>query len=332
VYRERAEPGAVLTRVAASHLRIGTFEYFAARQDHAALERLLDYTLARHYPALATADNRALALLEAVCAALARLVAHWQVLGFVHGVMNTDNMLLCGETVDYGPCAFMENYDPATVFSAIDHQGRYAYLNQPAIAQWNLARFAESLLPLIDADTEAAIERAKAVINGFPAAFSAAEDALMARKLGLPSLDNDDDRGLAGQFLDALQRDAADFTLAFRLLVDEAGPDGARSGAGELLTHGPALLEWLPLWKQRLARSPGDGGERWRRMVAANPVFIPRNHLVQRAISEAEDGDFSFFHRLAERVVRPCAWDPADRELAEPAAPEQRVYRTFCGT
>ena len=332
VFRERAEPGALLTRVAASHLRIGTVEYFAARQQHAALRRLLGYTIDRHYPHLAGADNPALALLDAVTGRVAALIARWQLLGFVHGVMNTDNMLLSGETVDYGPCAFMESYDPATVFSSIDYQGRYAYANQPAIAHWNLARLAEALLPLIDEDSERALAAAKDALGTFPQRYEAAYATGLAAKLGLADLDSGADRGLADELLAALQRDAADFTLAFRFLADEAHPEGAGRGGGALLQPGTALLEWLPRWKQRLLREPASAAQRQQRMFAANPVFIARNHLVQRAITAAEDGDYAPFHRLAERLAHPADWDPADADLARPAEPAERVYRTFCGT
>lgn len=332
VMRERVEPGAIMTRVAASHLRIGSFEYFAARQQHDALERLLHYTIERHYPALATEDTPALALLAAVTTAVASLVAKWQLLGFVHGVMNTDNMLLSGETVDYGPCAFMESYDPATVFSSIDHQGRYAYGNQPAIAQWNLARLGEALLPLIDEDSDAAVALAVPVIQGFTEHFDAAHREGLARKLGLSSIAAEEDKALADDLFTALTSDAADFTLAFRFLADEAWPEGRGVGAGALLEPGQALLEWLPRWKQRLLREAGEGAERQQHMFRANPAFIPRNHLVQQSISAGEDGDYSVFHRLVERLARPCEWDPADEDLAVPAAPQERVYRTFCGT
>jgi len=332
VFRSGAEPGAVFTRVAASHIRIGSFEYFAARQDHAALQRLLDYTLNRHYPQLLPAENPALALLEAVIGALAALVARWQLLGFVHGVMNTDNMLLSGETVDYGPCAFMESYDPATVFSSIDHQGRYAYANQPAIAQWNLARLAEALLPLLDADSDRAIALAKGALDAFPSRFSGARSNGLAAKLGLASLTSAQDVQLGEDFLAALQADAADFTLAFRLLADEAHPAGAGTGAGALLAPGTALLEWLPRWKQRLEREGGEPAARQQRMFAVSPAFIARNHLVQRAIEQGEDGDFSFFHRMAKRLAGPTSFDVNDTDLALPAQPQERVYQTFCGT
>lgn len=343
VYRNGAEPGAVLTRVAASHIRIGSFEFFAARQEHEALSRLASYTLERHYPQHQGAENPALALLTEVVHALASLIAHWQLLGFVHGVMNTDNMLLSGETVDYGPCAFMEQYDPATVFSSIDHQGRYAYANQPGIAQWNLARLAEALLPLIDEDTDRAVELAKTALAEFPEHYETAYRDGLARKIGLPRMNGDGDAQLADDLLAALQTDAADFTLAFCFLTanvgetaaigasaDGDGDEGAEA-ADALFKPGTALLEWLPRWKQRLQQAP-DVGTVQAMMRAANPLFIPRNHLVQRAITLAEGGDYAFFHRLVERLTDPFSWDAADRELALPATPDERVHQTFCGT
>jgi len=330
VVRDRLEPGAILTRVASSHLRVGTLQFFAARDDRDSLKRIVDHALARHYPEQADADNPALALLEAVIDAQARLVARWQLLGFIHGVMNTDNMLLCGETVDYGPCAFMENFKPGTVYSSIDVQGRYAYANQPGIAQWNLTRLAEALLPLIDEDTDAAVEKAKDAIQAFPDRFGDAHSAGVATKLGLARLEAEDEN-LANDFFAALAEDTADFTLAFRFLAEEIAPlDGPK--AGTLFQPGQKLLEWLPRWMQRQAREAAPAAERQAAMLAASPVFIPRNHLVQGTITAAEDGDFGPFHRLLDRLARPALYDPADRDLALPATPQEAVLRTFCGT
>lgn len=331
VVRDGLEPGAVLTRVASSHLRVGTMEYFAAREDRQSLQRIVAHALERHYPERCADENPALALLTAVIEAQAALIARWQLLGFVHGVMNTDNMLLCGETVDYGPCAFMEAYRADMVFSSIDHQGRYAYRNQPGIAHWNLARLAEALLPLIDEDTERAVEKAKDVIQRFPAAFGEAHSTGVAAKLGLEVL-TEAEVDLANDLFTALEEDGADFTLAFRFLADEANPGGDGSGAGALFAPGAKLKAWLPQWEERLGRDAGDAGERQQRMFAANPVFIPRNHLVQRAITDGDGGDFDFFHRLMERLAAPHRWSIEDRDLALPAQPEERVLRTFCGT
>ncbi|KGE03076.1 protein adenylyltransferase SelO [Pseudohaliea rubra] len=329
VMRDGIEPGAVLARVASSHIRVGTFQYFAVRGDREALETLLGHVIERHYPQARDAANPALAVLEGVIARQAGLIASWQHLGFIHGVMNTDNMLLCGETVDYGPCAFMEAFHPETVFSSIDHGGRYAYQNQPGIAHWNLVRLAETLLPLLHDDQEEAVALAQDTLAAFPRQFSEAHAAGLARKLGLSGLRPDDDELVEGLFA-ALAEDGADFTLAFRYLSEEGGPEAA--ALADLFQPGDALRAWLPHWRQRLATAGEDGAARRARQRAANPVFIPRNHLVQAAIEAAEDGDLAPFHRLAERVANPYRWDPADADLARPARPEERVQRTFCGT
>lgn len=331
VMRNGVEPGAILARVAASHLRIGTLQYFAAREDRSSLDIIVNQALQRHYPDQLDADKPAVALLNAVIEAQAKLVARWQMLGFVHGVMNTDNMLLSGETVDYGPCAFMEAFHSETVFSSIDHQGRYAYCNQPGIAQWNLTRLAEALLPLIDEDTDAAVAVAKTAIQRFPALFETAQSKGLADKLGLTAL-SDTDSELTERLLTALQDDEADFTLAFRFLADESCPEGEGTGAGALFVPGQNLLEWLPLWKRRLELETAAPAQRQQRMFAANPAFIPRNHLIQQAIEQGEEGDYSFFHRLVERLANPGEFDAQDRELALPAQAQERVLQTFCGT
>jgi uncharacterized protein YdiU (UPF0061 family) len=331
VMRNGFEPGAILTRVASSHLRVGTMQYFAAREDRQSLATLVDYVLKRHYPNRGDAENPALALLEAVTEAQAALIARWQLLGFVHGVMNTDNMLLCGETVDYGPCAFMEAFHPETLFSSIDHQGRYAYCNQPGIAQWNLARLAEALLPLIHDDTDTAVTRAKAALQSFPQRFEAAYDAGLADKLGLSEMDAPD-KALADQLFDALQEDKADFTLAFRFLAEQLDPASSGAGAAALFTPGQKFLEWLPRWMQRQDKDAESSGSRQQRMFAANPAFIPRNHLIQRAIEDGEGGDLALFKRLVSRLAQPGHYAEDDRELALPATPEEQVLRTFCGT
>ncbi|MFT7288243.1 MAG: hypothetical protein ACI87W_002359 [Halieaceae bacterium] len=332
VVREGLEPGAILTRVASSHLRVGTVQYFAAREDRQSLATLVEYTLTRHYPQATGEDSPALALLSSVSAAQARLIARWQLLGFIHGVMNTDNMLLCGETVDYGPCAFMEHFHPETVFSAIDQQGRYAYCNQPGIAHWNLSRLAESLLPLIDEDSDRAIDKAKAVIEDFPTLFGDAHSEGLAHKLGLAALCDKQDRDLANELFAALQEDKSDFTLAFRFLADEANPGARGTGAGALFQPGRKLLEWLPLWMQRLQQETTDASARQAQMYRASPAYIPRNHLVQRAIEDGESGDYRLFQRLVERLQQSTQYDSADRDLALPAEPQEQVLRTFCGT
>lgn len=329
VFREGVEAGAVLARVASSHIRVGTFQYFAARGDREALEALLAHVIERHYPAVAGDDRPALALLGAVVARQAGLIASWQQLGFIHGVMNTDNMLLCGETVDYGPCAFMEVFDPRAVFSSIDHGGRYAYQNQPGIAHWNLVRLAEALLPLIDDDSDRAVGLARETLDAFPQQFEAAHGAGLARKLGFAGL-RPEDSELVEDLFSALAADEADFTLAFRYLTERDGPQA--DAMATLFRPGEALAAWLPRWQTRLDDEGGDAAARRERMRAVNPLFIARNHLVQGAIEAAEAGDLAPFHRLAERVADPFRWDPSDADLARPAQPEERVLRTFCGT
>ena len=352
VYRDRVLPGAVLTRVAASHLRVGTFQYFAARDDAARLRQLLDYAIARHDPALADAPQPALALLDAVAQRQARLIAQWMNVGFIHGVMNTDNMTISGETIDYGPCAFMEAFDPDTVFSSIDHQGRYAYGNQPRIAQWNLARLAEALLPLIvpegRADDEAAVERAvadaTAVIETFPARFDAALRAGQRAKLGLrarpatpadapPVAGEDAAAALADDWLALLQRQQVDHTLAWRHLADAAAGDETPLRA--LFADPAALQPWLARWRALCAaEAPMPATERAAALRAANPRIIPRNHRVEEALAAASDhGDLGPFERLLAALRQPFADDPALARYAEPAPREiTERYRTFCGT
>jgi len=337
VFRRVPEPGAVLTRVAASHLRVGTFQYFAARGDQEAVRTLADLAIERHYsrlqgPELAErgAGERYLALLDAVAGRQAALVAKWMGLGFIHGVMNTDNCAISGETIDYGPCAFMEAYDPAMVFSSIDDQGRYAYRNQPWLAQWNLARLAEALLPLIDEDQPRAIERATALIEAFEARYEAEWLAVMREKLGLIRLE-EGDRELAEAWLEALQAGRADFTLGFRRLSEAVHDDAP--ALLELFENDAALRAWLPRWRERLSRE-GVGLEAIAaRMNAVNPLYIPRNHLVERMIAAAaEQDDFGPFEALREVLADPFTEQPGREAYAEPAPATEKVFRTFCGT
>jgi uncharacterized protein YdiU (UPF0061 family) len=332
VYRDQRLPGAVLTRVAASHVRVGTFEYFAARGDVAATRLLADYVIARHYPQAATADRPSLALLQAVIERQAQLVARWMHVGFIHGVMNTDNMALSGETIDFGPCAFMDAYDPATVFSSIDSFGRYAYQNQPHAAQWNLARFAETLLPLIDDSSQRAIELASGAIAGFPAQFEAAWLAGLRRKLGLAE-PHDTDRELVQGLLDAMQANRADFTRTVRALCDAAL--GAAGDARVRAQFGvpQAYDAWALRWRARLQRESQPAEARARSMRQANPAFIARNHRVEQVIEAAvARGDFGPFDELLEVLARP--FEERERYAAYAAAPlpAERVLRTFCGT
>jgi len=333
VYRQSAEPGAVLTRVARSHIRIGTFQYFLALRDIEALRLLVDYVNDRHYPHAAEEEIPARALLEAVVAAQASLLVKWQLLGFIHGVMNTDNMLLSGETIDYGPCAFMDNYDPATVFSSIDHQGRYAYGNQPGIAHWNLARLAQALMPVIHPDNEQAMVLAQQSLDTFPELFQSAYRGGMARKLGLSGFEAEDE-GLVADLLQLMGQEHLDFTLTFRRLADLAGPDaGSDSGVGDLFEFPPSFAPWLERWRQRLAGDSDAPENRQATMYRANPVFIPRNHLVAAAIDAAVDeNDFSSFNQLVDLLEQPRNFDPGLAEFARPPRPEEVVRETFCGT
>lgn len=330
VVREEMMPGAVLTRVASSHLRVGTFEYFAAREDTGALRTLADYAMTRHYPGAATAPKRYRALLEGVVGRQAKLVAQWMGLGFIHGVMNTDNTSISGETIDYGPCAFMEAYDPATVFSAIDQRGRYAYGNQPGTTVWNLSRLAETLLPLMaeeEGSQEAALAAAYEVLNGFAPLYEAEYLRVFRAKLGLTQ-EQDNDATLVKDLLEAMAAGRADFTLTFRHLSEEDG-----SGAREQFADPARFDAWLQRWHARLAAETASEADRTAAMQRSNPVYIPRNHLVQEVIDAAVlRQDFQPFERLLDVLANPFEERPGLHRYAAPARPEQRVLQTFCGT
>ena len=329
VFRGVQLPGAIVTRVAASHVRVGTFEYFAARGDTEAVRRLADYVIDRHYPELASADRPYVELLAAVTRRQAALVAGWMRVGFIHGVMNTDNTAISGETIDFGPCAFMDAYDPATVFSSIDSYGRYAYGNQPAIAQWNMARFAETILTLIDSDTQRAVDIATPVVNSFREHFEACWIAGLRRKVGLVTSE-EDDPALVSALLDLMQRAGADFTLTFRRLCDAA--DG---GADDILGAAPPieLTQWLGAWRARLARDPQLPADRARSMRTANPAYIPRNHRVEAALAAAtEQADFGPFNEMLQVWSRPYEEQPGREAYLTPPLPAERVLQTFCGT
>jgi uncharacterized protein YdiU (UPF0061 family) len=334
VLRDKALPGAVLARVTSSHIRIGTFQFFAARQDTEALRVLVDHVVRRHYPDLAGEGNPALALLDAVVTRQASLIARWQLVGFIHGVMNTDNMLLSGETIDYGPCAFMDAYNPAAVFSSIDHAGRYAYHNQPAIAHWNLVRLAEALLSVLDDDQERAVALAQEVLNTFTDRYDGAYQAGMRRKLGFSESHEDGDQQLVAGLLSLMSEAQLDFTLTFRHLADLADPQGSAGQAvGQLFTVPDSLRAWLPVWRARLQRDPMSGADRQALMYRANPVYIARNHRVEEAITAAtERADFGPFHRLLDRLTQAFDYDPAQVRYATPPRPEQVIQQTFCGT
>ena len=331
VYRERALPGAVLTRVAASHLRVGTFEWAAAHRDPTALQALAGYTLQRHYPAAAEGPTPYVALFEAIVERQAALIAQWQLVGFVHGVMNTDNMSLAGETLDYGPCAFIDRYDPAAVFSSIDAAGRYAYGQQPAIAQWNLARLAEALLPLFDADRARAIERANACIAGFESRFQHHWLAGMRAKLGLVT-DEPGDAALAEALLAWMHDTRADFTNTFAGL-STAGAAESAPGTDADVPADVAFEDWQAQWRARLARQPHAAHAVVALMQRSNPAVIPRNHLVEAALTAAGDeGDLDPLERLMAALAAPYDYARDRAEFAHGPAPGGHPYRTFCGT
>jgi serine/tyrosine/threonine adenylyltransferase len=328
VFREEgALPGAVLTRVAASHIRVGTFQFFAARGEQAMVGRLADYVIDRHYGDLKARANPYLGLLERVCDSQAALIASWMHVGFIHGVMNTDNMAISGETIDYGPCAFMDHYDPLTVFSSIDARGRYAYANQPKIAQWNLARLAETLVPLIDADEKRAIARATEVVHAFPEQYERYWLKGMRAKLGLVSED-EADLNLATGFLTAMDGKKVDYTLAFRYLADAAL--GREEPIRVLFTDPSAYDLWSGHWRARLARETVAPLARAQAMRRVNPAFIPRNHRVEEALSAAvERGDYAAFETLLNILSRPFDDQPEFAAFAEPAPEGYEHYRTF---
>jgi protein adenylyltransferase len=332
VRRETLLPGAVLTRVAASHIRVGTFQYFAARSDTEGVRRLADHVIARHYPEVAKAPRPYHALLEGVIARQAELIARWLLVGFIHGVMNTDNSSISGETIDYGPCAFMDHYDPATVFSSIDEQGRYAYANQPRIALWNLTRLAECLLPLFSDEQDKAIAEAQVALGGFADIFDTAYQAGLRQKLGLFTA-RDDDRALAQDLLDAMAKNQADFTLMFRRLSD-AALDPANDGKVRQLFAEPAAYdEWAARWRRRIGDEELTPAARQAAMQAVNPAFIPRNHRVEAVIEAAVNrDDFAPFEELLTVLSTPYHDQPALSAYAEPPEPHQRVLQTFCGT
>lgn len=317
VIRERALPGAVLARVAASHLRVGTFQYAAASGDRDLLRALADYAIARHYPEAAGAPNRYLDLYRRVVAAQAALVSRWMLAGFIHGVMNTDNTTISGETIDYGPCAFMDAFDPATVFSSIDERGRYAYGNQPHILQWNLARLAEALLPLFGDSSPAAVEAATEVLNGFTAEYERHWAEGMAAKLGIPAPDPD----LAEDILKLLQAQTVDFTGFFRALS---------AGTARTLFADPEPFDaWAA---RREVLLPADRAAVAVAMNQVNPVYIPRNHRVEEALAAATAGELGPFRRLVDVVSRPFAERPGLEDYAGPGPVSSAPYRTYCGT
>jgi uncharacterized protein YdiU (UPF0061 family) len=325
-------PGAVLTRIAASHIRVGTFEFFAARDDRDALASLATYALERHYPEQSGSGNDALALLGRVIDAQASLVARWLGVGFIHGVMNTDNSSISGETIDYGPCAFLDTYDPSKRFSFIDRGGRYAFSNQPVIAHWNLTRLAEALLPLIHDDEDEAARLATDSLNGFSALFTAAHTRVLRAKLGFMT-EREGDRALALDLLERLASNDVDYTLLFRELCVAATEPSADAKIAAMFAAPGAFHDWAATWRTRLAEEDVTPEARAAAMRLANPAFIPRNHRVEEMIQAAvQKGDFEPFETLLRVVARPYDEQPEQAHLAEPPRPEQRVQNTFCGT
>jgi len=324
VYRATALPGAILTRVAASHIRVGTFEYLAVHRDESNLRLLADYAIHRHYPAIADTPGKYLEFFRAVADRQASLIAQWQLIGFIHGVMNTDNMAISGETIDYGPCAFMNAYNPNTVFSSIDHGGRYAYGNQPAIAQWNLARLAETLLPLLDADSAKAIAIASDVLNEYPALYEQYWLAGMRKKLGLLTAEPADVE-LIQSLLDWMHTTRADFTNTLRDLCSEATPAGEQP-------RDSGYQDWHARWQLRLRREGRLASTVSAEMRSVNPAVIPRNHRVEEALSAAENhDDLSVLQRLLAVLATPFVAGPDSDDFRQPPADDSR-YRTFCGT
>ncbi|MFP6765678.1 MAG: YdiU family protein [Planctomycetaceae bacterium] len=328
VTRENITPGGVFTRVARSHIRIGTFQWFAARQDHDNLRRLADYVIARHYPEAQQADNPYRTLLDRVIERQATLIAHWMQLGFIHGVMNTDNMSVVGDTIDYGPCAFLDAYHPAKKFSSIDRQGRYAFGHQGTIGEWNLTRFAETLLPLLNEDSDQAVAEAETALDNFSSLHQSSLQERFTAKIGLES-GGAEDWHLVETLLSAMAAGEADFTLVFRHLSDalETGDDRAVIC---LFQRPAAIVAWLKAWRDRLRDvKPGRSLDLMR---GSNPVYIPRNHRIEEAISAANVGDFGAFHRLHQVLQHPFTVQAESTSYEAAPAPEEVVQATFCGT
>ncbi len=328
VMRDGVMPGGVFTRVAQSHIRIGTFQWFASRQDHENLRVLADYVIARHYPDAKETENPYRSLLERVIDRQAKLVAHWMQLGFIHGVMNTDNMTVSGETIDYGPCAFLDTYHPLKKFSSIDHQGRYSFSNQGQIAHWNLTRFAETLLPLLHTDPEKAVAEAEAVLASFPGLHQNALEKRFTAKIGLESGDSEDWR-LMTTLLETMAEGEADFTLVFRHLSDalESGNDETLI---QLFDNKESIATWLNQWRARINHA--DTGKAVAVMRRSNPVLIPRNHRVEEAIQAGNSGNFEPFHRLNEVLQKPFVNNPEFAEYESAPELDEVVEATFCGT
>ena len=324
VYRETELPGAILTRIAGSHIRVGTFEFTSLQEDKQVTQALLDYLIDRHFPEIKEKENQPFALLEALIHQQAELITHWMRVGFIHGVMNTDNMALSGETIDYGPCAFMDTFAPDTVFSSIDHKGRYAYANQPYIAQWNLARLAESLLPLMDGKKEEIIASAEDLLNSFEQIYKSKWLSMMGSKLGFAETGQEDEK-LITELLDWMHKNSADFTNTFLNLCKEEIPSGA-------LYASESFQSWHVRWQNRLRKEEQGLETSFALMRSLNPAVIPRNHKVEEALQAGEEGNFKPFHDLLNAVEKPYV--DGDHLLSYQAPPEpgEKVLQTFCGT
>lgn len=331
VYRDDTLLGAILVRIAQSHIRIGTFEFFSFKQDLEALRILTDHVIDRHYPEAKKHDNSAYFMLKAVIKKQADLIASWKAVGFIHGVMNTDNMLLSGETIDYGPCAFMDHFDPWAVYSFIDRQGRYAYGNQPAIGQWNLAQLAQVLFPLLHEDRETARNLAQQAIDTYPSLYEQAYQKKMRAKIGLQTHHKGDEK-LLEDLLTIMAENKMDFTLTFRHLSDLVEPD-QENHVGELIEFPDAMKQWLEQWEGRLGQEETSPDERQKDMYSTNPAFIPRNHLIEDVIERAVNhDDLSAFHTLVETLDQPYTYNPKREKYALPPRVDQIVPNTFCGT
>ncbi|MGB1311906.1 MAG: protein adenylyltransferase SelO [Leucothrix sp.] len=333
VMREGLPPGAIITRVASGFVRVGTFVYFAIRGNGKAVQELADYVIERNYPDIKHTENPYLALLDSVIDRQASLIAKWMALGFIHGVMNTDNMAISGETIDYGPCAFIDDYHPAKVFSSIDQRGRYAYQNQPAAGHWDLCRFAETLVPLIDDDKEAAVSKVQAAINRFPTLYEGYWLTNMAQKIGLPHA-IESDKSLIDDLLSRMADNSADFTLTFyhlsQALADSTAND---QPIRDLFVNSAHFDEWAEQWRDRLITEPQDDKTRQTAMLQVNPLYIPRNHLVEAVIRAGEDnGDFKPFYALMDVLKAPYTVQAGKDKYALPPEPTEVVHRTFCGT
>ena len=325
VIREQKYPGAILTRISKSHIRIGTFQFAVIQEDKSLVKKLLNYTIERHFPNLIESKNKALDFLYLIIDQQAELITNWMRVGFIHGVMNTDNVALSGETIDYGPCAFMDHYDPLTVFSSIDHQGRYSFANQPIIAQWNLARLAETILPLISDNNEKALKLAEEAINAFADLYQSKWLDMMRRKIGLITKKNED-KDLISELLDTMQKHKADFTNTFRFLSEDIL-------SGDDIFKTEEFLIWYKKWKLRLKKESNTFENIKKIMDTNNPRIIPRNHLVEKALKSAEEGDLETFVHFSKIIKNPYSSSiDVPKKYLNPPNDSEKVLQTFCGT